>query len=353
MNDEKQMILEMLKEGKITVEEANSLLDAIGSKRSRNENDFVSRLNQSIDSVIKKTTETFESLSSFDFDNIELNQYSIKGQVNTHKEMRIDDEINTINIDIPSGKIFIDRATDSAITVSQDIWAKKGDLIDYIDIEISDDVLDIRLNETYQNFDATSILKLELGKNLYDNLNIHLVNGVVEIEDVDFNSSDIDTVNARITVINSEGNIDVNNVNGKVDIKNTNGYLNLENVNGSVYLSNICGEGANIKATSGNVRVDGLNSKTLKAENSSGNIRIFNIKDVEDIKVNSGSGNIVIDATEYSDNIKAHVISKDLDFADKYKNKVEKEAGFEISTSIDDAKLNIEAKAPFGKVSLR
>lgn len=35
MNDEKQMILEMLKEGKITVEEANNLLDAVGGKKNK------------------------------------------------------------------------------------------------------------------------------------------------------------------------------------------------------------------------------------------------------------------------------------------------------------------------------
>lgn len=54
MNDEKQMILEMLKEGKITVEEANNLLDAVGGKKIKSENDFISKLSQSIDSVIKK-----------------------------------------------------------------------------------------------------------------------------------------------------------------------------------------------------------------------------------------------------------------------------------------------------------
>ena len=59
MSDEKQMILEMLKEGKITVEEASNLIDALGGKKSRVNSDFVSRLSQSLDSVIKKTTEMY------------------------------------------------------------------------------------------------------------------------------------------------------------------------------------------------------------------------------------------------------------------------------------------------------
>lgn len=350
MNDEKQMILEMLKEGKITVEQANDLLEAVGGKKVRNENDFISKLSQSIDSVIKKTSET---IGNFDFDSIDLNQFNIRGDINTHKEMRIEDEINTINVDIPSGKVFIDRAIDSAISLSQDIWAKKDELIDYLNIEINDDSLDIKLNETYKNLDATAVIKLELGKNLYDSLNINLVNGVIEIEDVDFSSLDIDTVNTKVNIINSQGNIDINNVNGKLDLKNTNGYLNIENVNGTIYLSNIAGDGANITSTSGNIRIDGLSSKTLKAENSSGNIRVYNIKDVENIDLNSGSGNIVIDAESYKENIKANVYSKDLVFTDKYKNKVEKDEGYEVSTSINEARLNLEVHAPFGKVSLR
>ena len=350
MSDEKQMILEMLKDGKITVEQANDLLDAIGGKKIRNERDFISKLSQSIDSVIKKTSET---IGNFDLDSLDINQFNIRGDINTHKEMRIEDEINTINIDIPSGKIFIERAIDSAISLTQDIWSKKDNLIDYLDVEINEDILNIHLNEAYKNLDASAVIKLELGKSLYDALNINLVNGVIEIEDVDFSSSDIDTVNTKVNIINSQGNLDIDNVNGKLDLKNTNGYLNVENVNGTIYLSNISGDGAKVKSTSGNIRVDGLSSTEFKAENSSGNIRIYNIKDVEEIDLNSGSGNIVIDADSFDENIKANVVSKDLVFADKYKNKVEKDQGYEISTSIDEAKLNIDILAPFGKVSLR
>ena len=350
MSDEKQMILEMLKDGKITVEQANDLLDAIGGKKIRNERDFISKLSQSIDSVIKKTSET---IGNFDLESLDINQFNIRGDINTHKEMRIEDEINTINIDIPSGKIFIERAIDSAISLTQDIWSKKDNLIDYLDVEINEDILNIHLNEAYKNLDASAVIKLELGKSLYDALNINLVNGVIEIEDVDFSSSDIDTVNTKVNIINSQGNLDIDNVNGKLDLKNTNGYLNVENVNGTIYLSNISGDGAKVKSTSGNIRVDGLSSTEFKAENSSGNIRIYNIKDVEEIDLNSGSGNIVIDADSFDENIKANVVSKDLVFADKYKNKVEKDQGYEISTSIDEAKLNIDILAPFGKVSLR
>lgn len=350
MNDEKQMILEMLKEGKITVEEANNLLDAVGGKKIKSENDFISKLSQSIDSVIKKTTET---INNIDFDNFDIKEFNIKGESNTHAEMRIDDEINKISIDIPNGKILIERAVDSAITLSQDIWSKKNDLIDYLDVDIDEDSLNITVNDKYNKVDASAVIKLSLAKNLYDSLEIDIVNGTVEISDVDFKDQTIDSVNAKITIINSSGNLSIDNVNGKIDIKNTNGELEIDNVNGAVYLSNISGEMASVDAVSGNIRVDGLNSKEFDADTTSGNIRIFGIKDTKNISLDSTSGNIIIDAEGYNGDIKANVDGHYLDISDRFKNKIQNEDGFEVSTNINNTDLNINIDSSFGKVSLR
>lgn len=353
MNDEKQMILEMLKEGKITVEEANSLLESLGGKKSRPENDFISKFSQSMENVIKKTAETFENISNIDLDSIDINQYNIRGKVNTHKEMRIEDEINNISIEIPNGKLSIERSNDSAITVNQDIWAKKSDLIDYLDIDIDGDKLVIRTNEKYENNNASAVLNLALGKNLYESLKVDLVNGEIQIEDVDFTNVELDSVNSKVNIINLSGDIHVNNVNGKIDIKNTNGNLNVENVNGSIYLSNITGQSANAETISGNIRVDGLDSKSFKADTNSGNIRIYNIKDSKEINMSSGFGNIVIDSENYQKDIKAYVVSQGLNLGDKFRNKIQKDKGYEVSTNAENADLDISAKAGFGKISIR
>lgn len=350
MNDEKQMILEMLKEGKITVEEASALLEAIGSKKSRPENDFISKLTQSIDNVIKKTTETF---SNIDLENIDINQYNLRGEINTHKEMRIEDEINKLNIDIPNGKLIIARADDAAITVTQDIWSKKADLVDYLDIDIVGDSLLIKLSDAYQNYDASAIVKIELGKNYYEDLEVYLVNGVVEVSDVDFANTNIESVNAKVSVINSQGNIEVDNVNGKVDLRNTCGNLVIDNVNGPIYLTNVSGDKAEIDAVSGSLRVDGLSIKDFYADTVSGSVRIYSIKDVETINLESASGSIVVDTDSFAGDIKARVESKNLDLSNKFKNKVHDDGVYEVSTNINKHDLKIDAEATFGKVSLR
>lgn len=320
------------------------------AKKIKSENDFISKLSQSIDSVIKKTTET---INNIDFDNFDIKEFNIKGESNTHAEMRIDDEINKISIDIPNGKILIERAVDSAITLSQDIWSKKNDLIDYLDVDIDEDSLNITVNDKYNKVDASAVIKLSLAKNLYDDLEIDIVNGTVEISDVDFKDQTIDSVNAKITIINSSGNLSIDNVNGKIDIKNTNGELEIDNVNGAVYLSNISGEMASVDAVSGNIRVDGLNSKEFDADTTSGNIRIFGIKDTKNISLDSTSGNIIIDAEGYNGDIKANVDGHYLDISDRFKNKIQNEDGFEVSTNINNTDLNINIDSSFGKVSLR
>lgn len=353
MNDEKQMILEMLKEGKITVEEANSLLESLGGKKSRPENDFISKFSQSMENVIKKTAETFENISNIDLDSIDINQYSLRGKNNTHKEMRIEDEINNISLEIPSGKVLIERANDSAITINQDIWSKKSDFLDYLDIDIEDDKLIIGVNEDYSGSNTSAIINLALGKNLYDSLKIDLINGEIEIEDVDFSDVDIDTVNSKVNIINSSGNIDINNVSGKLDIKNTNGNLKVENVDGSIYLSNISGDKLNAETVSGNIRIDGLNSSFVSATTNDGSVRIYNIKDSKEIDIESGFGNIVIDSETYEKDIKANVISQGLNLADKYRNKIQTNKGYEVSTNSENSDLNIKASAGFGKISLR
>ena len=226
-------------------------------------------------------------------------------------------------------------------------------MIDYLDIDIDGDKLVIRTNEKYENNDASIVLNLALGKNLYESLKVDLVNGEIQIEDVDFTNVELDSVNSKVNIINLSGDIHVNNVNGKIDIKNTNGNLNVENVNGSIYLSNITGQSANAETISGNIRVDGLDSKSFKSDTNSGNIRIYNIKDSKEINMSSGFGNIVIDSENYQKDIKAYVVSQGLNLGDKFRNKIQKDKGYEVSTNAENADLDISAKAGFGKISIR
>ena len=267
MNEEKKMILDMLKEGKITVEQASDLLEAVGKDKSKNnEESFVDKLSTSFEKIMKKTSET---ISNFDFD-IDLdsvnipNIYHINSQ-KTENQTKIDDDVNAIEIDLINGSLDIERAQENHIMVDEKVYFKnKEDQVnDYLNIEVVEDKLIVSVNENYKSLDASANVKLYLGKNIYDSLDINIVNGQVELCDVDFKENNIESTNARFTIINSAGNIDLKNTNGKIEIRNTNGNLEVSNVNGSVYLSNISGENANVDIVNGSIRIDGLNMENV------------------------------------------------------------------------------------------
>lgn len=350
MTEEKQIILNMLKEGKITVEEASDLLNAIGDKKSR-ENDFAGKIGSTVDSIIKKAT---EAISAIDLDQaFDINNFNLKGEINSHKDIRVDDEIDEINIDLVNGEISVERGTEEGIIISTDIFSKKANLEDYINVEIRDNVLDIEENTDYKSLGASVKLRVQVGKDYYEKLNIDTVNAKVEIVDTNFGDLNIDSVNGKIIIINSKANVDIDNVNGKIDIKNVDGKLSIDNVSGSIYLATMKGELVEVDNISGNIRVDGLESDRLSANSRSGSIRLYNIKDTSEIDLETVSGTIVVDTNDYDGDIKAFVESPAVNVTEKFTNKIKTDEGYDLSTPGEEAKLNIKAKTNYGKVSLR
>ena len=350
MTEEKQIILNMLKEGKITVEEASDLLNAIGDKKSR-ENDFTGRIGSTVDSIIKKAT---EAISAIDLDQaFDINNFNLKGEINSHKDIRVDDEIDEINIDLINGEILVERGTENGIIISTDVFSKKANLEDYINVEIRDNILDIEENPDYKSLGASVKLRVQVGKDFYEKLNIDTVNARVEIVDTNFDKLNIDSVNGKIIIINSKADVDIDNVNGKIDIKNIDGKLSIDNVSGAIYLATMKGEMVEVDNISGNIRVDGLESDKLIANSRSGSIRLYNIKNTTDLELETVSGIIVVDTNDYDGDIKAFVESPAVNVTEKFTNKIKTDEGYDLSTPGEEAKLNIKAKTNFGKVSLR
>lgn len=352
MTEEKQIILNMLKEGKITVEEASDLLNAIGDKKTR-ENDFAGRIGSTVDSIIKKATEAISAID-IDLDQaFDINNFNLKGEINSHKDIRVDDEIDEINIDLINGEILVEKGTEKGIIISTDVFSKKANLEDYINVEIRDNILDIEENPDYKNLGASVKIRVQVGEDFYEKLNIDTVNARVEVADTDFRDLNIDSVNGKIIIINSKANIDIDNVNGKIDIKNVDGKLRIDNVSGAIYLAGMKGELVEVDNISGNIRVDGLESERLSANSRSGSIRIYNIKETKDIDLETVSGVIVVDTNDYDGDIKAFVESPAVNVTEKFTSKIKTDEGYDLSTSGEDAKLSIKAKNSNGKVSLR
>ena len=357
MNEEKKMILDMLKEGKITVEQASDLLEAVGKDKTKNnEESFIDKLSTSFEKVMKKTSETISNFDfDFDLDNVNIpNIYHINSQ-KSENQTKIDDDINEIEIDLINGSLDIQRAQENHIMVEEKVYFKNKEdqKNDYLNIAVVEDKLIINVNENYRSLDASANVKLYLGKNIYDKLDVNIINGQVELCDVDFKENNIESTNARFTLINTAGNIDLKNTNGKIEIRNTNGDLEVSNVNGSVYLTNVSGENANVDLVNGSIRIDGLNMENVDLASKAGSIRIFKIIDAKKVNMATQFGSVVVDTNEFNKNIKALIKSSSYSIADKFKNKLQTKDGYQVSTDPEESDLDLDIKSAFGRVSLR
>lgn len=354
MNEEKKMILDMLKEGKITVDQASDLLDAIGKDKARNnEESFVDKLSTSFEKIMKKTS---EKLSNIDLD-LDLQDLNIPS--NFHKlnaslkedQTNIDDDINKIKVDLINGGFKIERSQENSIIVDQKVYFKdKEDTEkDYLKIDVVEDELVISVNEAYKDLDARPEVKLYLGKNIYDNLDIDILNGDIEICDVDFKENKIYTTNAKTRIINSAGDIEINNTNGKIDLNNTNGKTRVKNVNGSVYLTNMSADDAEIEAVNGSIRIDGLNVDKLKLKTNLGSVRLYKIKEAKNVEIDTLYGSVTVDTEGFDKDIKALLDASSYNISEKFKNKLEKSSGYEVSTNPEKTDLDLKVKTVFGK----
>lgn len=358
MNEEKKMILDMLKEGKITVEQASDLLEAVGKdKTNSKEESFIDKLSSSFEKIMKKTSEKLSNID-IDFDlqdlNIPTNLYHFSSTPK-EEQTKIDDEINEIEVDITNGLVKVERAQESGILIEQKVFFKnKEDLDkDYISVEVVEDKLFISINDVFKNLNAKAEVKLYLGKNIYDKIDINLVNGDVEICDVDFKENSLNTTNGKVNIINSAGDIDVDTTNSKIDLKNTNGNLKVDNVNGAVYLTNISGEDIDINGVNGSIRVDGMKVDKINLSTNAGSIRLSKIKEAKRIDLNTQFGSVTIDTDGLNKDIKALVKASSFNISDKFKNKIQKDGGYELSTNTEKSDLDIDVKTRFGSVSIQ
>ena len=360
MNEERKMILDMLKEGKISVDQASDLLSALGKEKENKEDGFINKLSSSFEKIMKKTGETISNIDlsnldiNFDPTNIPGNIYRINSN-QVENETRIEDNITSIDIDIANGNLEIQRAQDNFISVYQKVYFKhkEDEKKEYLSVNVDGETLSIKTNKDYKGLEASVDVKVYLGKNLYDKLNANLVNGSAEICDVDFQNANIEDVNGKISLINSAGDIAIKNINGKIEVKNTNGNVSAENINGSVYLTNIAGPMADIDVINGSIRVDGLNSESLKANSKAGTIRVGKISSAKEINLNTGFGSIVVDSEGYDKQISATIKSRNYSISDKFKNKIQREDGYQISTDPEKTDLNIDVKSGFGRITIR
>lgn len=249
MDEEKKLILKMLKEDKISEEEAIKLLDALGKKKpdkDYNDNfDFeefgknlANKVASGLDWGFRKSR---SFLSNVDTDDWSFDSFSFSNNTKTEETYQTDPEdIERLEVENINGKIHVySWDKDYIETIGHVNYDDKyfDDNYKFIEITKDEDLIKISINTEKRKNKFSVDLVIALPKNKLRDIELSSVNGPIIAEILDLDSLEMNTVNGSINA----GSISANKL--------------------------------EFSTTSGAIKGAGLDSKEIKAETNNGSIK--------------------------------------------------------------------------------
>ncbi|WAA11963.1 DUF4097 family beta strand repeat-containing protein [Fervidibacillus halotolerans] len=289
MEERRKQILERVKNGELSVEEAMKLLENLDEGQQKE----------------KCTTMETEFLKKEQFTETEENKFKtatnklaniFEQAVSKVKEMDLDfyhsvevshvfqqnySQFTNIYIDIPNGDVTVSvwDHTDVRIECQGKVYREdnpekgKEKFLKEIEFVQSDEILFFKSKDKFMKVNA----KIYIPEKMYRKINVKLINGPItceqlQAEKLDCNTAngkvrlascsgrkgDLETVNGQVTIIDGDfGELDVETVNGKVNIDGKFKKLDVETIGGTIMTSvkNSDMETARIRSTTGSVYV--------------------------------------------------------------------------------------------------
>ena len=360
MSDEILKILKMVKEGKITEEEGEALIESLRNNGKDTSFDYRDFLEDKVDSVrevlksVKNTvSNTLEDVfKSIDLKSVNVSNHLSKGKFKRYYKVskKLGDIVKDVKIKVPEGELKI-------VGVSQD-FAIRGT----IEIRGNDDVL---LEKELLSLDEKIIkeenesLTIDIPKDMQTRTKVNL-----EIVVPSKINLDCSCLSADIEVQNIEGNINISNISGDINLSDIAGMVKTSTKSGDFTLKRLKGEveaytlsgdiDANelegkikLKTISGDIDIDKFSSCQISVDTISGDIsgKEILIKEKSG-NFNSISGDIELDFDKESGgNLILRTLSGDIsiDGELKYVKKERKE--LEGTFNEGDAHIQIDSKS--------
>ena len=326
MNEEKKMILKMLEQGKITVEQAEKLLDAVNENSSENSeeskknteykipeddskmNGFFSGIGDFVKKTVQTAIETATGSTSF------LGDFKAKERDKSDmvKSFRkdLDEDIEEIKLDLGESQIVVKETDEDAPFIK--VWVDKDFTEEEFNSEFevlyrSDDSVcvsqikrskSVSINiiggKSEKGYSYSSITELYIpSSNNISLLDLNTETGGISISDIDIgdlkavtdfggvrlNSIDVDD----LSVAADAGSIDASNINCD-DLTLTADF-------GSIKLDNINADLVRLTSDAGNILASNVNCDDIKLTTDAGNLKIFN-SDVDNCTMRSSAGSL-------------------------------------------------------------
>lgn len=307
MSDERKLILRMLKEGKISEEEALKLLDAIGNKETSsqmgaefNEQSFETKAQNFAEGIVNTLDQAFKKIGDklgqidigYDFD-IDLGpgrRYSFnnfKSRLTKVYTAEVSDEISKLYVENKNGQIQIKESQDDVVSIEVDFKYDEryiDEAFDPITYEIVEGQLEILPKETKnkkEKFIADLIVSLPRNKN-WKQAEIKTSNGKLSIQKLKASNMQAKSNNGKIELESVEADqVKVKTTNGGISVIGVSASeLEISAINGQILLDHNLAKDIQLDSVNGALEVTvGLDTQTLSASTVNGRVNL----EVQDI----------------------------------------------------------------------
>lgn len=299
MGEERKLILEMIKDGKITAEEGKELLQALGEEAKENYsegNETKDKEKNSYEDHKESGWGIFDALKSMiNFGDITGPVYDFEEEY-THRfsSSNVSAKINTKTGTVvlkgwDKEECFI-KLTKKVKGLSED---KARELAQsYQVLRLYESSID---TENIKNKHLNVSYEIYLPKNIVLNLDTSSVNGRVNITDITIDHGKISSVNGKILIENVEGSsLNISGVNGLIDINTKVDTVKCSTVNGSIKIRDTNQNQGNVKASTvnGPVKIGlprGVTGVKIDSSSVNGRTRVEH----PDLRIVSQSGKVM------------------------------------------------------------
>lgn len=261
MSEERKRILEMVKNGELSVEEAEkliSVLDKIQSEKQQKEQqvansitadvDFQSESQDQQENKQQSTKNTTESTKEKILNLVESALNKLKDldldfhhSVDvTHNTQQNFSDFTKVMIDIPNGSVELVswdvpdvRAEFNAkVFRTEDSTVGKEKLLENIDFDVRNGQLIVGCNDKIMKVSA----KIYIPERLYEKVHVKLFNGSIKGDGLKADVLELKTANGKLDIVNCEGTkAEVETGNGAISITDTTiKDLEVESINGKI-----------------------------------------------------------------------------------------------------------------------
>lgn len=355
MNKEKQMILEMLKEGKIDVQQAHDLLEACDVKQN-NENNIASKISQAVEKALKKT---YDMINNIDVEEIVKNSSKrFKGPyVYDRKDTTlVDDTIKKIDIDLKNCHVEVEKSFEKSIRVEETVsFDKKENIQDVLNIDLNEDEMKIYLDDKFKD-DVEVSLKLYLPSDKlkeYESLKVKGLNSSLAVKNVDFGEIFYNSVNSRTYLENTTSNFNMKSANGSVSLRSMLGDIDVEIENGKLSANALTSDKVNVRIINGKASFQEMNVEDMNVNISNGSFDVSKIRDTKNISANIDNGNININTNDFEKALKIIVETDHAEISEKYSTSVSDETGKVYYNDAEQTEATLRLETKTGSVTVK